>query len=219
MVDRTHALVLEPAGYVLESGAAQPRRRVLGARIVPRSPPVGEVPRVRLLTSNLIGQVAKGVDVPVSAALRHEPAPRLQGPAKRREQRIVVVDPMEGRVGERHVDGLGQVELDQVLTEDGRPLSQRLPGVLGHRRCDVHPEHPPARHPVGQLRRDAATAAAGVEHDLVSLQRKPLELLERPHQLHVAGDAIVCGRVPVPRSGRSAHNAVVTGPGRSRSRS
>jgi hypothetical protein len=34
---------------------------------------------------------------------------------KRREQRVVIVDPVEGGVREDRVDRLGQIELDQVL--------------------------------------------------------------------------------------------------------
>ena len=44
---------------------------------------------------------------------------------QRGEQRVVVVDPVKGGVGEDDVDGLGQLELDQVLAQDGGALAER----------------------------------------------------------------------------------------------
>jgi hypothetical protein len=135
------------------------------------------------------------------------------------EQSVVVTDPVKRRVGEGRVHRLRKLERDEVLAQDRGAVAERLAGMLDHRRGDVDRVHPAARHPVGELRRHPPGAAAGVEHDLVAGQLEPVELLACPAELNV-GDAVIRRGVPVACwARRAAHSAVVTGPGRSRSRS
>ena len=168
------------------------------------------------LASDVIGDPAKFVDVPQAPALRDQPAPRTESPVHRSEQRVVVVDPVERRVREDDVRRFRDSHLDEVLAEHGGAVAESLTRMLGHRGGHVDRVDPATWYPVCEQRRDAAGAAAGIDHHLVAIEHEALELLERPVQLDV-GDAVVAGGVPVPR--RGAHSAVVTGPGRSRSRS
>ena len=188
---------------------------LLGAGVIPGAPPVGEVALELVRGGDLIGEYPERVDVPAASALGHELAAGLDRGVQAREQAVVIVDPVKRRVGERCVDRLGKLELDEVLAQDRRSVAERLLRVLGHRRRHVDPVHAAVRHPVGQQCGHPARAAAGVEHDIVVLQLEAVELLERPSQLDVR-DAVIRRRVPV---ARGAHSAVVTGPERSRSRS
>ncbi len=126
---------------------------------------------------------------------------------------------MKRCVGERGVDGLGELEVDQVLAEDGRTITKRRARVLDHRRRRVYRVHAPAWYSVREQGGDAARPAPRVEYGLIAAQLQPLELLEGPAELRVA-DPVIRGRVPVARPPRPcAHSAVVTGPERSRVRS
>ncbi len=87
------------------------------------------------------------------------------------------MDPVKRRVGERRVDGLGQLELDEVLAQDRRAVAERLPRVACHRRRDIDAIHAAVGDAVGEQRGDPARAAARVEHDLGNAQLKPVELL------------------------------------------
>jgi hypothetical protein len=122
----------------------------------------------RLLESDRVGRLAEGFDVALAAALGHEPAARREQPAQTCEQPLVIGDPVEGGVGERGIDRLGQLELDQVLAQDGRLVAECLARVLDHRRSHVDRVHASLRHPVGHERGHPPRPAAGVENDLVA---------------------------------------------------
>ena len=102
-------LGLEPARHVVEPGALEPLGGLLGGGVVPGPAPVDEVARERLLPGgHLVRDAAERVDVALAAALGDQPAAGLQGAVQRGEQRVVVVDPVEGGVREDDVDRLGQ---------------------------------------------------------------------------------------------------------------
>lgn len=144
--------------------------------------------------------------------------------AQRGEERVVVLDPVEGRVGEDDVDRLRKPQLDQVLAKDRRALAEALARVRGHRGCNVDAVDASLGDAAHELGRNATRTAARVEHDLVAPECVSVELLERPLELRI-GDAVVGGGVPIPGRPQvliavgGRHSAVVTGPRRSRSRS
>jgi hypothetical protein len=105
--------------------ALQPRSRLGVGGVVPGTLPVGEVGRKRFLPRDLIGKLPERVDIPATAALGDELPAGPERAIQRREQRIVVVYPVERGVREDRVDRLGQVQLDQVLAQNHRPIAQR----------------------------------------------------------------------------------------------
>ena len=137
------------------------------------------------------------MDVPGAATLGEEPAGGGHDRVEAIEQRLVVVDPVEGRVGEDDVDGLGKLELQQVLTQEGRAVPELLPRMGHHRRGGVDSVHAAARHQFGDQRGDSPRARPGIEHDLIAVQVQPVQLLLSPGQLR-SRDAVIGGGVPVP---------------------
>src|SRR6202020_2571227 len=98
---------------------------LLGARVVPRLAPANEVVIEGLLAGDRLGGLAEGVDVPNPAALGDEPTARLDHPVEPREELLVVGYPVEGRIREDGVHGLGEIELDEVLAEHRGPVAER----------------------------------------------------------------------------------------------
>ena len=157
----------------------------------------------------------EALDVAVAAALGHEPP---AGPKRRVEamkQGVVVADPVEDGVRERRLHRLVEDQLGQIGLQHGRPRPELRPGRSTMDGAASTATTCP-RGSRSSSRRDAAAATAGVEDPLVAAgagARAP----PAPTPPAV-GDAIVGRRVPVARRG-GGHRAVVTGPGRSRSRS
>ena len=103
---------------------------------------------------------------------------------------------MEGRRGEDRVDGLVQLELEQVLHADVGLLAESAPCRLHHRGRLVDGDHAAAGQPLTQRLGDPSGPAARVEHDLLAGQLEPLEHLQ-PERLHGPGYAVVAGPVPL----------------------
>ena len=102
---------------------------------------------------------------------------------------------MEGRVREHDIHRHWKLELDEVLAEDRRSITECVLGVGDHRGSGVDPVDPAPRHAAHELGRDPAGAAARVQQDLVASERQARQLLEGPSELGI-GDAVVGGRMP-----------------------
>ena len=148
------------------------------------------------MREHLVGLAAQDVDVALSPALRDEPPAGRSARVQAREQPLVVGDPVEGGGREDRVDGLVEVELEQVADAQVRVRPEPLAGGVDHRGRLVDRDHAPARQALDQRLRDPPGAAAGVEHGLIAAQLQPLEHLE-PERLHRSGDAVVAGSVPL----------------------
>lgn len=72
-------------------------------------------------------------DVALPAALRREPAPVAQRGAQARKERRVIGDPVEGRGGEDRVDGILQLEVEQIAHPHLRPVAEPPARDLRHR--------------------------------------------------------------------------------------
>ena len=188
----------QPAPDVGEPGRAQPRLGVLGRRELPVGRPALQVLGVR----RLLGHVQPGLldrrDVAGAAALGDEPAARLEGRVQPREQARVVEDPVERRRREDRVDGLLQLELEQVRLADVDRRRQLVARALDHRPRAVDRDHAPAREALEQQPRHAARPAARVEHRLVAVEEEPVEHVG-PHRGHRRRQALVGRGVPVAR--------------------
>ncbi len=156
---------------------------------------------VRRACEHLVGLAAQDVDVALSPALRQQPPAGAQRAAHAREQPLVVGDPVEGGGREDRVDGLGQLELQEIalakinlraLKWPGQPLA----GGVDHRGGLVDRDHAPAWQSLGQRLGDPPRPAAGVEHGLIAAQLESCEHTE-PERLHRLGDAVVAGAVPL----------------------
>ena len=103
---------------------------------------------------------------PLRRTAPRAPPPGRSAARKRREQPLVVEDPVKGRVREDGVDGLGERELEQVGLDQLDAVAEggeRLAGVRRSSRATRRRRHPSAGQALEQVARDAARAAAGVE--------------------------------------------------------
>jgi hypothetical protein len=205
-----YGLLLDPGPHVPEAGALQAdlgvvdRREVIGRR---HPAQVGGEPLVPL---RRLDRAHPFRHVPLATALRFEDA---AGPKRReqpREQAGVVEDPVEGCVREDRVDGLFQLELQEVAHEQLDPgvIADRRPRVLDHRGRPIDPDHSAPGQALEQLPGHAAAAAPCVEHELVAAEVETGDDAPGPLLLGI-GQAIVGGRLPVDRV---AHRRLVTGP-------
>ncbi len=106
------------------------------------------------------------------------------------KEQLVIGDPVKRGGRQDRVDGLVQLQLQQIRSADVRVGAQPLAGGSDHRLGHVHRDHPSARQPLHQRLGDPARAAAGVEHRLVAGERQPVEhgLAQR---LHRPGDPVI----------------------------
>ena len=131
--------------------------------------------------------IGRGLQRRVVDARRRCPRPphctliRAAGAQRRRErrkQRLVVGDPVEGRVGEHRVDLLAvcRRSVREVgLAHVGGASRELGPRAGDHVRRRVDGDDAPAREAVEQQPRDAARAAAGVEDRLVAAQLEAVD--------------------------------------------
>ena len=115
-----------------------------------------------------------------------------------REQPLVVGDPVERGRGEDRVDGLAQVELEEVGAADVHVRRQQRARLLHHRGRAVDRDHAAGGEPLVQQAGDAAGAAARVEHGLVAAEDEAVEHVGA-HRGHRRRQALVGGGVPVTR--------------------
>src|SRR5207302_11495494 len=135
-------------------------------------------------------------DGALSPALDLEPPARSKRACERRPKAVVVVDPMEGGIGENGVDGEVEVEVQNVLAPHARAPAQARGGEIDHVAGGVDREHAAARHELEQPLGDAAGAAADVEDGGVARYvAQALEHVRRPGLLRLA-DPGVRARVP-----------------------
>jgi hypothetical protein len=181
---------LQPRPDVGEACGAQALRRLAGAGEVPRARPACERRMVdardRLCD---VGHVAR------AAALGDELAARLQRGVEAGEQPLVVVDPVEGGGAQDRVDGLVELEVQQVDGERLDAVAEAPPGLVDHRLRAVDRHHVAVRHPLQQQGGHPPGAAAGVEDPLVAAQVEPLQDVAAPRLLG-RGDPVVRGGVP-----------------------
>src|SRR4051812_28398222 len=203
--------LLEPRAHVLEARLLEPLARLLGSGEVPGPQPSVEVPRERVLGPGLIRRLEEALDVAGATVLRLQLTAGLERGVQELEEPRVVRDPMEDGVREGGIDGLWHGQLEQVLLQDGRAVAEGLPRVLDHRRSGIDGDHVVAF--LEQQLGHPPAAAAGVEYEASGLHAP--QHLRRPLLVHIRYAVVGTG---VPVAGL-AHSAVVTGPGRSRSRS
>ena len=141
------------------------------------------------------GPAAQLGDVALSPALGAQPPAGPQRGMQETEEQIVIGDPVERGGRENRVDGLVQLELQQVALADvhvgAAPLTRRGDHRLGH----VHRDDPAMRQPLDQRLGDPARSATRVEHRLVAGEGEAVEYGEA-EGLHRAGYPVVA--LPVP---------------------
>src|SRR5213082_2178570 len=99
---------------------------------MPRSIPAVEVLGEWWLCAQLAGYPMQARDVPLTAALRHQPATGLKRRVQAPEQAVVIGDPVEDRVGEHRVDRLFELQIHEIAEDDRGALAERPPGSLDH---------------------------------------------------------------------------------------
>ncbi len=151
---------------------------------------------IRLVCEHLAGLPAQDVDVALSAALGDHASALAQRCSQASEQPLVVGDPVERGRREDRVDGLRQLELEQVGDADIHVRTESLAGGGHHRGRLVDRDHAPARQPLDQRLGYTPRAAAGVEHGLIAAQLQALEH-RQPKRLHRPGDTVVTAPVPL----------------------
>src|SRR4051794_32600695 len=109
-----HGPRLEPDPNRLEPGALEPQLGVAHAGVVPRPLLGSQVRGEPLVATQRVEHALDLADVPLAAALRLELAAESQRREEALEEQIVPEDPMEGGGGEDGVDGLVEVEAEQV---------------------------------------------------------------------------------------------------------
>ena len=141
-VGRSDRLGLQPGVDVGEPGRVEPLRGVVGARVVPRPLPIGEVGRERSSCGDLVGQRPEGVDVADPAALGDQLAAGLQSPAAApRTARVVAGS--SGRSRWRRSRRPARAARARPGPGTGRdPVAERCLRVLDHRRRDVDARRP-----------------------------------------------------------------------------
>jgi hypothetical protein len=105
---------------------------------------------------------------------------------------------VERRGREHRVDGLAEVEREQIGLAHVDGVRQLRARLLDHRRRGVDRDHAAVRQPLEQRARDATGAAAGVQHRLVAAQHEPVEHVAA-HRGQRSGDALVRRCVPIAR--------------------
>ena len=142
----------EPA--LRASAKPAPGETVLGllrGREVPRAAPALEVRAEARLVGRLVGGGVDRGDVAHSAALGDEAPAAAEGAAQRREEGVVVGDPVERRGREHDVGGVSaQVELDEVRDAEVDVGAQALARGVDHRGRLVHADHPTVRDALAQ---------------------------------------------------------------------
>ena len=122
----------------VKPAAAQALRGLLGRGEVPRSGPAAQRGMVDGVDRGLdVGDVAR------AAALGGEAAAGLQRRVQAGEEALVVGDPVERRGREDRVDGLVELELDQVGGEGVDGVAEALAGLGDHRLAAVDGDHVP----------------------------------------------------------------------------
>ena len=171
--------------------------------------------RTRMLSN---AEMVFSVELPAFQSYRPEPATLARcSDEEFPDGRYPVLPPPRDDVQANVVEPRRVADTADHGIEEGGVVGFVQPGEVrteaDRRRVDR--DHVPVRQALEQHPRDAAGAAAGVEHRLVAAQLEPVEDLAR-HRLLRSRDAVV--RLGVPIAHRQA-SAVVTGPERSRSRS
>ena len=188
-----HAHVLGPGADAGEADPLEPRRGVRGRLEVPRPGPALE----RGLGDG-VDRGLHGRDVARPAALGDDPAARAERRGQALEEPVVVGDPVEGGGREDRVDGLVQLQLEQVGDEHLDARAEPLPRLLDHRGRAVDGDDVAARQPL-----HSAAVTRPVPQPASSTRSSPsqLEAVEHlaPHRLQRRGDALVGGGVPIPR--------------------
>ena len=215
---RAHPLRLEPAGDVGEPGALaaaprSPRRPRSSTAAASRRSTARTAPPPR----DLVRGGAERVDVPAAAALRDQRGRRASSPgAARRTARRGRGSSETWRWRRRR----RPARAASSSTRSWQRIVARSPSararVLDHRRRDVDAVHAPARHPVGEHRRDPPEPqpASSTTSSPRSGSRSSCSSAQPSWTSRRRGR-----RSPRPSRATGAHSAVVTGPGRSRSRS
>ena len=190
---------------------------LLGPGEVPRPGPALEAIAEAVAGGDLQRRFVRRRDVARPSALRADPATGTQGGGEPREQRVVIVDPVEDGAREDRVDLLAVVQAQPREIGEahvGRRAGELLAGAGDHLPRAVDRDRAAARQALEDEPGDPARAAAGVEHGLVAAQLEAVEDRLRPGHVGVRHPVVGVG---VPRPTLAAHSAVVTGPCRSRS--
>lgn len=113
----------------------------------------------------------------------------------------MISDPVEDRVGERHVGGIRQLELEQVgVHEAAARRVEPARRLLEHRGRAVDADHRSPRQLREQELSHATAVATSVENGLVPLQVEACDHPRGPFDLR-SRDPIVGPRIPIPGPG------------------
>ena len=108
----------------------------------------------------------------------------------------MVEDPVEGGGRQDGVDGLLELELQQIETAHVGVGPRVARGPRDHRGGRVDGDHPALRQPLDERLGDPPGAAAGIQHVSSPRSSSRVEDLE-PERLHRSGDAVVGLAVPL----------------------
>ena len=162
----------------------QALRGDVGVRELPRSGPVAEVLRERLGVHHLLGELVRALQVRAAAALRVQRPAGSQRREDAREERGMILDPVERRRAEHQVGPAGkrQVRQRHLHERDARAEHRPQVGARRHQHVPraIDRDQPPARQPLHQLAGQPAAAAAGVDGALVAVHRQAVQDLLSP---------------------------------------
>jgi hypothetical protein len=127
------------------------------------------------------------LEIRPTSALRHEPATRRETGEQTAEQPSMIADPVEGCGAEDHVSrpsngqmgGITEDQVDPITKSRTQKIACDPEHVFGEVDCD----HPTPRQTLEQLLSKPSGAASYIEHQLVSLERKPFEHRSPPIEL------------------------------------
>src|SRR5207248_6237329 len=162
------------------TGPPQAHLGIAGRGEVPGVGDPSQVWRKALVAVDALDGVKELLDVSDATALGLEPAARLERRVKALEQAAVIEDPVKRRVGEDRVDGLVELDLQEVRDDQLNLVAKRLPRLLDHRWRTVDSDHPPPRELLEQKLGHTTAAATRVQHSLAPVQLEPVDDLTGP---------------------------------------
>jgi len=162
--------------------------------------PVAEVVAKRRLILKLRHAGVEPGQIRATAALCDEPATRLERAKEAGEKCVMIVNPVKRRGAEDAVGDGFQVEGGHVGGEDLDAIaelrSEEVASAADHVFGKIAGEDCALRQALSEFCREAAGAAAGVEHGFVAAKLDAVENFESPTELRIR-DGMVGGGVPL----------------------
>ena len=165
----------QPGPDIREAGPFQPFGSDLGTGEVHRDQVSGEKGRERLLPHQRVGASENPADVGTAAALRDQPAARLEQGGQPAKHPVVIVNPVKRCGAEDGIDRSWNLDLIEpaeiggdVGSLTGIARFQVLPRLRQHVLRAVERDHPAVRQSLQQLTGQDATATPGIEHRFIA---------------------------------------------------